>query len=478
MSKPPSLLSWFLLAIPAGLLLILGVWYFLPGKRRRLLPPEEGPGAPWGPTEIVLAFFLIFVTFFLGSGWLHLSVRQVLLATGFLGRQTGVPPEYLAVLAGAPDAAFPANLPWGALAQTTETGSAQAMRHELWCRALTFPILMVLVVPLLVLVKLSDGPRPEQFGLSARYLGRNLFAGLAGWITFTPFVYAVQFLAVQLHQQWAQGPLESHPLTRLAEHQPSLMEWGLILFTALVAAPLWEELFFRGFLQRTLAQRPWGGATLLWGTVCWALLVQRERIEASWREQGAWGVLAPSGPVSFVLAAVVGFLLLRRFRPSPAAEAVYATALFFAVGHPTWPHPIPLFVLGLGLGLVAQRTGSLVGPMAMHILFNGVACTMLLATHLSPAPPSEKGSDATSAVRAPAGVSISTGVPGSWWPRRTYASAITPSRGETTDDAACPTSLPSRSSRAPDGNDSVPATRRPVKVRFTWPRSRMRTIGS
>jgi membrane protease YdiL (CAAX protease family) len=39
---------------------------------------------------------------------------------------------------------------------------------------------------------------------------------------------------------------------------------------------------------------------------------------------------------------------------------------------------VPLFVLGLALGTLAARTGSLVGPMVLHGLFNGVTCVVLL----------------------------------------------------------------------------------------------------
>jgi hypothetical protein len=84
-------------------------------------------------------------------------------------------------------------------------------------------------------------------------------------------------------------------------------------------------------------------------------------------------------PAWFVLALAPGYYLLYR-RGVRAGAAVYATALFFAAIHAgAWPHPVPLFVLGLGLGWLAQRTRSLVGPVVMHALFNGVACVWLLA---------------------------------------------------------------------------------------------------
>jgi hypothetical protein len=57
----------------------------------------------------------------------------------------------------------------------------------------------------------------------------------------------------------------------------------------------------------------------------------------------------------------------------------YNTSLLFACIHTSvWPTPVPLFVLALGLGVLAQRTRSLVGPIVLHGLFNGISCVQLL----------------------------------------------------------------------------------------------------
>jgi membrane protease YdiL (CAAX protease family) len=78
---------------------------------------------------------------------------------------------------------------------------------------------------------------------------------------------------------------------------------------------------------------------------------------------------------------VPGYLLLPYFvrMPTREAQALYATALLFAAFHASvWPTPVPLFVLGLGLGWLAWRTQSLTGPFFVHALFNAVASAMLL----------------------------------------------------------------------------------------------------
>src|SRR5204863_5493474 len=71
-------------------------------------------------------------------------------------------------------------------------------------------------------------------------------------------------------------------------------------------------------------------------------------------------------PVVFVLLMVPGCAafpwLVRRWLPDAAARAVYASALLFGAVHGAWPSGVPLFVLGLGLGFLAVRSRSLVGP--------------------------------------------------------------------------------------------------------------------
>jgi membrane protease YdiL (CAAX protease family) len=46
--------------------------------------------------------------------------------------------------------------------------------------------------------------------------------------------------------------------------------------------------------------------------------------------------------------------------------------------HTTWPNPVPLFVLGLGLGWLAVRTNGVLVPILVHALFNAVSAVFLL----------------------------------------------------------------------------------------------------
>ncbi|MHB1559097.1 MAG: CPBP family intramembrane glutamic endopeptidase, partial [Isosphaeraceae bacterium] len=74
------------------------------------------------------------------------------------------------------------------------------------------------------------------------------------------------------------------------------------------------------------------------------------------------------------------------YRPPVAgatAVAITLVSLVFGALHASqWPAPIPIFVLALGLGLVSYRTGSLLSPICMHAIFNGISTIgILLSLH-------------------------------------------------------------------------------------------------
>src|SRR5262249_54577062 len=104
---------------------------------------------------------------------------------------------------------------------------------------------------------------------------------------------------------------------------------------------------------------------------------------AAWRvTRSGWDWLPwmrALAPFLFVLATVPGYLVVLARQRTPFGTACYSTSLLFATMHASaWPSPVPLFVLALGLGWLAQRTQSIVGPVVLHALFNGIACAELL----------------------------------------------------------------------------------------------------
>jgi membrane protease YdiL (CAAX protease family) len=445
-------LGWTLLGVIACALVALGAWYFWPGASRHLLPPQRCRAVPWSGWEVFAAFFV-------GILLAPAGVQAVLRGSGFFTWLYGA--EFTKALKDFTPAAEAAR-------------QAAQSRSTLWVSVLSA---LPAVVGILALLRGLSGTEPYQLGITWHRWGRNVLAGFLAWVAFTPSVYLLLELVNWVSERALQVKPEEHALTRLA-HQPlQPVEWVVLVLSAVLAAPVQEELLFRGVIQSWLARQARGGTVAVVAALVLALLSKLDEVGPALEKRdwsGAALALAPAW--GFVLVLAPGALLLQR--RSPAGAAVYGSALAFGAAHAAWPTPIPLFVLGVGLGLLARRMQSLVAPIMLHALFNAIACVVLLWPHLAPHPEPGNGNDATSALRRAAPASTSTAVPGSWCPRRTYARAIGPSRGDTTDEVTCPTSSPPRSTRDPAGAGPSPWSFRPTSVRLTWPRSRAMTIGS
>jgi membrane protease YdiL (CAAX protease family) len=331
--------------------------------------------------------------------------------------------------------------------------------------------------------------------------------GFLGWILLTPLAYFCYAVIVYLDQRVVKIAQEPHPLTRLLSEGPAGSEVVVIVLTAVIAAPVLEELFFRGLVQPWLG-RSYKSSLMGLGLAFVLAAVQRQgKIADGWHDAGWLGVVQEAQALFFAALMAPGYFLVvgltrwamqqwyayrqaaggkihprsvahRLDRDARAVGGIYAASLVFAAAHSfAWPHPVSLFPLALGLGFIRYRTQSLAGPILLHALFNGVACFMFLA-YPSLVPREEKGNETTSALCPVSEPSTCTAVPGSQLPRRMYASAIGPSLGETAEDVTWPTSLPSRNSFLPAESASGPRTRTPISMRLTGPRSRAMTIGS
>lgn len=118
-----------------------------------------------------------------------------------------------------------------------------------------------------------------------------------------------------------------HPVVEFLMLRRDAWAVGLVLASAIVAAPLVEELFFRRILQ-------------------------------GWLES--------------------------RLPEADARGAIVLSAAAFALAHQGQGLAyVPLFPLGIVLGIIASRTGSIVPCILLHALFNAVSVALLLA---SPAP--------------------------------------------------------------------------------------------
>lgn len=154
--------------------------------------------------------------------------------------------------------------------------------------------------------------------------------GLGGLVLAWPVLSTVG-LGARLLQEWITGetlgPIAHETLGQLLDPDGGAWRWAMIALV-IVAAPLYEEVTYRGLLQEGLRH-------VLW---------------SRWL-------------------------------------AVGVAATIFTAMHATAVEPFALaalFVLGLGFGWVYERTGSIIAPIVMHAGFN--AANVALALLLGPAP--------------------------------------------------------------------------------------------
>src|SRR5262249_22578268 len=129
-------------------------------------------------------------------------------------------------------------------------------RLQPWSMLLACPLLVALV---LGITRQASGTRPHQLGLTTHRLTANLGLGVLAGLVATPAVNALHAGVSWLLLEGFQIAPEEHGLTRLAQQGLCPLEWTVLVSSAVAAAPIMEELLFRGVLQRWLTGRLWGG---------------------------------------------------------------------------------------------------------------------------------------------------------------------------------------------------------------------------
>jgi membrane protease YdiL (CAAX protease family) len=224
---------------------------------------------------------------------------------------------------------------------------------------------IVMLIVVLVVARLTCGARLRDFGLSFDGWWRQATVGVVATLIAAPAVNGIQFLATRI---WAP---QAHPVQEMILREFSAGVGGLAVVTAVILAPIFEELVFRGLLQSWLV----------------ALLRRRTGPLPSPALEGTPFTVTPepytSGEIWEAEDGSFSPALTSKYpaptQPSgPAWLAIVLTSLVFAYVHASqWPAPIPLFVLALVIGKVYERTGSLIAAIFMHATFNGLSMLLL-----------------------------------------------------------------------------------------------------
>ncbi|MGB5915714.1 MAG: type II CAAX endopeptidase family protein [Phormidesmis sp.] len=150
-------------------------------------------------------------------------------------------------------------------------------------------------------------PLPKEW-FRARLAGRWPLWGLGGYLVALPLMLGVSLL----NQQIWQGQGGNNPILQLVLEERDPVALGMFLFTAAVAAPVFEEILFRGFLLPSLT-----------------------------RYMSTWG-------------------------------AIGLSSLIFSVAHLSFSEVLPLTVLGAILGFVYARSQNLMSSILLHSAWNSI----------------------------------------------------------------------------------------------------------
>ena len=335
-----SIFVQFLTTVQVGLLLGMfvalawGVREFWSG--RSLLPSTPARVVPWKGLDVFGVVFL-------------LAIINVVAAAVFVGGKSKDSPDQAkpAVFVEKKDS----RLTPQKKAEAAPSGSIVAPMMAMTC------VNAVLVVSIPLLLRWTCGATLEDIGISSKNLARNVQLGFGAFLLATPLVYVVFGLA-QLIWRPNKHPLE---LMMMKEMSPGVVVLAFV--SAVIFAPLAEELIFRSVLQG-------------WLTRWLRRMLGSQSIPAA--TNGLW--LETAEPRGVAESTSFG-----RGDRRPELLAVGITSALFALAHaPQMPAPVALFTLSVVLGELINRTGSLIPSIVVHACFNGFSTLGLLIRAMTP----------------------------------------------------------------------------------------------
>lgn len=221
-----------------------------------------------------------------------------------------------------------------------------AMMQAMWGQS---AMTLTLTAACFALLILAFGATRIDLGLPADWpqFFADVRLGATMWAASLVPIYAIMIAL-----NFAFEPTGGHPLVeRLVEHH-SLGMMAAAMFTAVVAAPLYEEAAFRLVLQGWL-----------------------ERVEYFSRRR------TPIAEIEGDAVDADGIVQRSEFLYAPSSTQwlpIAVSGTLFGLAH--WGHgvsPVPLVLLGFILGYAFQRTHRIVPCITCHVMFNGFTFLML-----------------------------------------------------------------------------------------------------
>jgi membrane protease YdiL (CAAX protease family) len=162
------------------------------------------------------------------------------------------------------------------------------------------------------------------------------------------------------------GEPELHPMVQdlLKQEQPQVLLFAVVCFSAVVVAPICEELVFRLLLQGWLEK--WDDMQRTNDEL------RMKNEEQEWADDSSFDIRHSSFAMRY-----------STFFPRGAVP-ILASSMIFAwahLGHST--DPFPLFALAIFLGFTYQRTHRILPCIVAHATFNSISMIMLWQTEFA-----------------------------------------------------------------------------------------------
>ena len=184
---------------------------------------------------------------------------------------------------------------------------------------------VVTIMVMLFLAHVHFARGLKGFGLNIKTIVKDFLVAILNLLATWPLILAAVALTIFFVKLFsgAEYQMQQHEQLELVTEYPQLPLRIMIVFVAIVIAPLIEEMMFRGFVQ----------------------------------------------------TAMRSFINVR----NSAWPAIVASSVFFAIMHADPGHWPALFILGVCLGYSYEKSGSLFRPIFIHLFFN--ASSVAIALH-------------------------------------------------------------------------------------------------
>jgi membrane protease YdiL (CAAX protease family) len=206
-----------------------------------------------------------------------------------------------------------------------------------------------------------------------------------GWLILTPTCYLVFGVVDYLFRMTLGESAEAHPLTQFVPIATTL-EWFLFAVQVVLIAPVTEEILFRGLIapwidrvtnaDNTVSESLRARVVHIGAITLGFLLTQNEIVRGY--NTDSISFLRALLPTLFAMV-ILGISESKKLRLIPHGPAILASANLFAAIHSNvWPSPVPLLILGVGLGSLRFLSGSIGAGIILHGAFNAVTVVYLV----------------------------------------------------------------------------------------------------